>query len=97
MTHQRIETLSPGLLARASKKDEDYSPGHFRGISKSWRRLHRLVGPTGRYISAGGLCVTGVLSNLQKIIPFHQITAIIIPHLHLDHFLDLVPFRFAIK
>jgi len=42
-------------------------------------------------------CGTGVLSNLQKIIPFQAVTAIIITHLHADHFLDLVPFRFALK
>ncbi len=42
-------------------------------------------------------CGTGVLSNLQKIIPFQAITAIVITHFHADHFLDLVPFRFALK
>ncbi len=71
------------------------------------------LGVSAAYPKAGGACTgwlvqqddthllldcgTGVLSNLQKIIPFSQLTAIIITHLHADHFLDLVPLRFAIK
>ncbi|MBM7556139.1 MBL fold metallo-hydrolase [Halanaerobacter jeridensis] len=36
------------------------------------------------------------LHNLQKIIPCHELDAVIISHLHLDHFLDLLPLHHAI-
>ncbi|MBI4499054.1 MAG: MBL fold metallo-hydrolase [Chloroflexi bacterium] len=42
-------------------------------------------------------CGHGVLANLQTRLPLHDLTAILITHLHADHFLDLIPFRYAIK
>lgn len=36
------------------------------------------------------------LHNLQKVIPYQQLDAVIISHLHLDHFLDLLPLHYAI-
>ena len=36
------------------------------------------------------------LHNLQKVIPYHKLDAVIISHLHLDHFLDLLPLHYAI-
>ena len=36
------------------------------------------------------------LQNLQKIIPCYQVDVLIISHLHLDHFLDLLPFHYAV-
>lgn len=39
---------------------------------------------------------SGTLSNLQKIIPIYKLDAVVISHLHLDHFLDLLPLHHAI-
>lgn len=36
------------------------------------------------------------LGNLQKIIPCYKLDAVVISHLHLDHFLDLLPLHYAI-
>ncbi|MGM0502681.1 MAG: MBL fold metallo-hydrolase [Bacillota bacterium] len=41
-------------------------------------------------------CGPTTLQNLQKIIPCHELNAVIISHLHLDHFLDLLPLHYAI-
>lgn len=41
-------------------------------------------------------CGTGVFSNLQQHVPPWDVTHIVISHLHADHFLDLVPFRYAL-
>ncbi|MDZ4247532.1 MAG: MBL fold metallo-hydrolase, partial [Dehalococcoidia bacterium] len=41
-------------------------------------------------------CGTGVLNYLQK---YHELTAIsdiVISHMHADHFLDLIPYRYAL-
>lgn len=40
-------------------------------------------------------CGTGILANLQQVLPLTQITAIVISHMHADHFLDLIPLRYA--
>lgn len=42
-------------------------------------------------------CGTGVVSNLQRHVDYHQVTAIIISHMHADHFLDLIPYRYGLK
>jgi ribonuclease BN (tRNA processing enzyme) len=42
-------------------------------------------------------CGTGVLSNLQKIVGLHAVSDIIITHMHADHFIDLIPYRYALK
>ena len=39
---------------------------------------------------------SGILSNLQKLIPIYKLDAVVISHLHLDHFLDLLPLHHAI-
>jgi ribonuclease BN (tRNA processing enzyme) len=41
-------------------------------------------------------CGTGVLASLQKHIAIEELTAIIISHMHSDHFFDLVPLRYAL-
>jgi ribonuclease BN (tRNA processing enzyme) len=42
-------------------------------------------------------CGTGVLSNLQKSVQLHAVSDIIVTHMHADHFIDLIPFRYALK
>ena len=41
-------------------------------------------------------CGTGVLSNLQRVVAIKDVTHIVISHLHADHFLDLIPYRYAL-
>lgn len=42
-------------------------------------------------------CGTGVISNLQKHTDYHQVTGVVITHMHADHFLDLIPYRYGLK
>ena len=42
-------------------------------------------------------CGTGVLGNLQKHLDLHSISDIVISHMHADHFLDLIPYRYALE
>ena len=42
-------------------------------------------------------CGTGILANLQMVIPLQQLTAVVISHMHADHFIDLIPLRYAFK
>ena len=42
-------------------------------------------------------CGTGVLSNLQKYLELCAVSDIIITHMHADHFIDLIPYRYALK
>lgn len=42
-------------------------------------------------------CGTGVIARLQQILPLPDITAILISHMHADHFIDLLPLRYALK
>jgi len=42
-------------------------------------------------------CGTGVLSHLQLVARLKDITHIVISHLHADHFLDLVPYSYALS
>lgn len=42
-------------------------------------------------------CGTGILSNLQKNLDLRSISDIVITHMHADHFLDLVPYRYALR
>ena len=42
-------------------------------------------------------CGTGVLSNLQKFHELREISAVVISHMHADHFFDLIPYRYALK
>jgi len=41
-------------------------------------------------------CGTGALSNLQKVVTLEKLDAIVISHLHADHFFDLIPYRYAL-
>ncbi|MSQ28127.1 MAG: MBL fold metallo-hydrolase [Dehalococcoidia bacterium] len=42
-------------------------------------------------------CGTGVVSNLQRFLAPEALTAIIITHLHADHFFGLVPLRYGFR
>lgn len=41
-------------------------------------------------------CGSGVFSSLRRICDYVEVDAILISHLHADHFLDLVPFSYAL-
>ena len=56
---------------------------------------------SGYLVSAQGTnvlldCGTGVLAQLQRVLAPGRVDAIVISHLHADHFLDIVPFRYAL-
>jgi ribonuclease BN (tRNA processing enzyme) len=40
---------------------------------------------------------TGVISNLQYYCAITDVSSIVITHMHPDHFLDLIPFRYALR
>src|SRR5438477_11204554 len=42
-------------------------------------------------------CGTGVVSRLQKVLPLERLTAVVISHMHADHFFDLFPLRYGYK
>jgi len=42
-------------------------------------------------------CGPGVLGQLQKHIHYRQLSAVVITHLHHDHFFDLIPLRYGLK
>lgn len=42
-------------------------------------------------------CGPGVLGQLQKHVHYRQLSAVVITHLHPDHFFDLIPFRYGLK
>ncbi len=42
-------------------------------------------------------CGTGVVSNLQRFLAPAALTAIVITHLHADHFFDLIPLRYGFR
>jgi ribonuclease BN (tRNA processing enzyme) len=42
-------------------------------------------------------CGFGILSRLRERLPLDQLRAIVISHLHADHFMDLVPLRYGLK
>ena len=41
-------------------------------------------------------CGNGVFSKLRRVLDYVEVTAVVISHLHADHFLDLVPFSYAL-
>jgi ribonuclease BN (tRNA processing enzyme) len=51
--------------------------------------------------SAGAAVVldlgNGALGKLQLAIDYRQLDAVVVSHLHADHFLDVIPLRFALK
>jgi ribonuclease BN (tRNA processing enzyme) len=42
-------------------------------------------------------CGNGVFSKLRGYCDYVDVTAVVISHLHADHFLDLIPFSYALK
>lgn len=72
-----------------------------------------ILGNNGPYPAAGGACSgyllregdtsilidcgNGVLSNLQKIMPFENLDAIILTHLHSDHVSDMMVLKYAVQ
>lgn len=42
-------------------------------------------------------CGTGVVSNLQRHLDLRDVTDIVITHMHADHFIDLIPYRYALR
>jgi ribonuclease BN (tRNA processing enzyme) len=42
-------------------------------------------------------CGFGVLSRLRQRLPLDNLRAVVISHLHADHFMDLVPLRYGLK
>ena len=42
-------------------------------------------------------CGTGVLAKLQHFLPLTELTAVVISHIHADHFFDLIPLRYAYR
>ncbi len=42
-------------------------------------------------------CGTGTLANLQRHVHIDGISDIVISHMHPDHFLDLIPYRYALR
>src|SRR5919112_531836 len=41
-------------------------------------------------------CGNGVFSKLRKFRDYTQVNAVVLSHMHADHFLDLVPFAYAL-
>lgn len=57
---------------------------------------------TGFLLQTAGLNIvidmgTGTLGNLQKHIDLRDVNAILISHMHADHFFDLIPYRYALQ
>src|SRR5215468_8099433 len=42
-------------------------------------------------------CGNGVFGKLRRYADYVEIDAVVISHLHADHFLDLVPFSYALR
>ncbi len=56
----------------------------------------------GYLIEAGGAAVatdlgTGALANLRHVMPSERLDAVVISHMHADHFIDLIPMRYELK
>jgi len=69
------------------------------GKSPSWQDAGGAC--SGYLISDGDCnvlldCGNGVFSKLRKVIDYIDVDAVVISHLHADHFLDLVPYSYAL-
>ncbi|MBI2952973.1 MAG: MBL fold metallo-hydrolase [Chloroflexi bacterium] len=42
-------------------------------------------------------CGTGIVSRLREIVDYRRVSAIIISHMHLDHFIDIIPYAYGLK
>jgi len=56
---------------------------------------------SGYLVEEGGTallleCGSGVFAKLRERLPYARVDAVVISHLHADHFLDLVPFSYAL-
>ncbi len=70
------------------------------GSETAWPSASRAC--TGFLVEADGErvlldCGTGVFGRLRDILPPEDLTAIVISHLHFDHFADLIPFRYYLS
>jgi ribonuclease BN (tRNA processing enzyme) len=69
------------------------------GKSPSWQDAGGAC--SGYLIEEDGVCVVldcgnGVFSKLRRFRDYTRVDAVVISHLHADHFLDLVPFSYAL-
>src|SRR5215212_2940677 len=69
------------------------------GKSPSWQDAGGAC--SGYMIEDDGVCVVldcgnGVFSKLRKFRDYTKVDAVVLSHLHADHFLDLVPFSYAL-
>src|SRR5438046_5702003 len=69
------------------------------GKSPSWQDANGAC--SGYMIEEDGVCVVvdcgnGVFSKLRRFRDYAEVDAVVISHLHADHFLDLVPFSYAL-
>ena len=69
------------------------------GKSPSWQDADGAC--SGYLLEDGGTCVlidcgNGVFSKLRRYRDYTRVDAVVISHLHADHFLDLVPFAYAL-
>ena len=70
------------------------------GSSSSIPRPQRAC--SGYLIEAAGRAViadlgTGAFANLYQYLDAEQVDAVVISHMHADHFLDVIPLRYALK
>jgi len=57
---------------------------------------------SGYLVEGGGSALatdlgTGALSNLRRVMPSERLDAVVISHMHADHFIDLIPMRYELK
>jgi ribonuclease BN (tRNA processing enzyme) len=69
------------------------------GKSPSWQDVNGAC--SGYLIEEQGFrllvdCGNGVFSKLRQFVDYIEIDAVVITHLHADHFLDLIPFSYAL-
>jgi len=69
------------------------------GKSPAWQDADGAC--SGYLIEAGGRCLlldcgNGVFGKLRAARPFTDVSAVVISHLHADHFFDLVPYAYAL-
>jgi ribonuclease BN (tRNA processing enzyme) len=69
------------------------------GKSPSWQDVNGAC--SGYLIDEDGFrllveCGNGVFSKLRRFVDYIDVDAVVISHLHADHFLDLVPFAYAL-
>lgn len=70
------------------------------GKSPSWQDEDGAC--SGYLVQEGGFtllldCGSGVFSKLRGVCDYAEVDAVLITHLHADHFLDLIPFSYALS